>query len=686
MALIPTREVRHVLEGYQDQDLFTEGNLRTVMTEGWYSHPSLPQDQLIERKYVTINQFGHELHKVIEEWNYDRPGGPPKTYHKEIWSKAYIPQYNTGRGLKKMEEETTVFWTFAPFAPDALAYRREVDGVVVYNLKPTPSLSTEGQTKVEARGQKATGATEEEKRYHIASALMWSEATRRGATVEKADANQTAKWVKGIIVEEVSVAEEPDRYTQWGWRKNQLRPDDIDLIGPNYFQKERWQYQLDVPVEPPRIQLNDAGEEGVRIVIRGGGAEVEIPLSTGGRRYPRGPEEYRVYRKKIDEAEREPTGDPWGIWEDDPPPDARRSIIVPTFIGGYDGVPDESATPGVPPPTSYSEPHDPTPFEEDDWRSVGSVKNEAEDPDYDEGYAVLFDKDVTTGSTYVYAAVAVVQGTESELSNQPQITYQGGEPRTYSISVRVKDDGTIEADLQMPDDPGAASDPELGDVYDYDIPAMVDDFGFRSYPADIVTLTAAKIADAEQLIFYTTPKNVPDAWAPGSNVIVIDTIGAGKPNASGTIQPYFVKGTIVTTTATSVTIGGIAADGHTYPVGSSVEVQLDDYMSRIDPGVGDLDEATIEALILAVGMRQGLKSRDESFTIDLQLKEPVIGLQTGAEVIISDVSWDAWGNDLWMKSQIEEVPWVLRGWSITVSRDDDGKFQCDGTKVTLEQR
>jgi hypothetical protein len=686
MALIPNRYATHTLEGYESQSLFTEGNMRTVISEGWYRHPSLEEDRLLERTTVTINQHGSEMHKVIESWDIERPKGPPKQYHKEIWSKAYIPRVNPGRALSKMEEETTVFWCQVPYCPDALAYRRQVDAMVIYNLKPLPYFEFDDQANVVLRGLEASGATEEDKRLHIASAKMWNEAVKQGTTVEKVDANQRGKWVKGVIVEEVSVAEEPDRYTQWGWRKHTLRPDDIEYIGPTYFQKESWNYALDVPVDPPTIEARDAGEDGVRLRVRGGGAVISIPLTTGARKYDRGPDEYRIFRRVIEEAEREPGEDPFGIWEEDPPDDARRSVIVNVFVGGYDGTPDPEN--GLPTQTSYTEPHDPSPLLDDDWTMVGTAPNEAEDKDRETGYATLYDADVTTDATYLYAAIAVVQETESAMSNQDEVTFSGSDKRGPRIVVRTRPDGSIEGDLVMPNDPAIALDPDVGAVFDFDVPAYVEDLGMISFPLDTVTLTVAEQVDVEEETFYTTPHNVPEVWTAGRIVQVTDIVDPGRPDSTGQLRRFAVRGTIVSATETSVVVTGLNADKHMYPIGALVEPQADgtEDDQRIVSEMGDSEEPTIEALVLAVGTRQGLRSKDESFSIGVTVNQPLLGLQAGAEVILTDIAWDAWGNDLWMQSMVEEVPWVLRGWAIEVSRSESGEFACSGTDLVLEQR
>jgi len=691
MGLIPTRTTTHVLEGYEDQSLFTEGNLRTVVTEGWYTHPSLKDDMLIEREHTTINQFGTPLHQTKEEWSYDRPGGPPKQFIKRIWTKAFIPGINTARSLTLVQEECTVYWTFAPYAPDALSYRRQVDAYVIYNLKPEPHFEFDDEGKVVLRGMKADGANEDQKRYHIASGKLWNEATNQGTTVEKADANQGAQWVKGVIVEEVQVVEENDRYTQWGWRKYALRPDDIEDIGPNYFQKESFNYRLDVPVEPPEISVSNAGDDGVRIKIKGGGAVIKIPLTTGTVTYRRGPELYKVFRKTIDEDDRETTGDPHGLWlPGEAPPPVRRSVVVATFCGSYDGTPDPDN--GLPSQTNYTEPDDPDPLPDDDWRSIGTAKNEAKDINYETGRGVLFDRDVTAGSTYVYAATAVLQDSESALSNQESIEFDGAEPRRYRISIRTNEDGSLEGDVIITDDPAAAVDTDIGETVDFEIPAYVEELGDYGVVLDTVILTADATIDVEEETFSVTPANMPELWTPESKIRITDVIGPGAPDATGNVAPHRVKGTLVSFSGTTLIATEIGADGHLYPIGSIVEL-IDTSGAfregdggRLGDETGDDEEATMEALVLAIGKRQGQRNRDESFSIDIEVKIPLIGLQAGAEVVIRDVEWDAWGNDLWIRSQVEEVPWILRGWSITVSREADGAFKCDGTKLTLAQR
>lgn len=691
MGLIPTRTTTHILEGYEDQSLFTEGNLRTVVTEGWYTHPSLENDMLIEREHTTVNQFGSPLHQTKEEWIYDRPGGPPKQYLKQIWSKVFVPGINTTRSLTLMQQETTVYWTFTPYSPDVLSYRRQVDAYVVYNLKPEPHFEFDDQGKVVLRGMKADGATEDQKRYHIASGKLWNEAANQGTTVEKADANQGARWVEGVIVEEVQVTEETDRYTQWGWRKFALRPDDIEEVGPNYFQKESYNYRLDVPIEPPEISVSNAVEDGVRVKIKGGGATIKIPLTTGAAIYRRGPELYKVFRKTIDEADRTTTDDPHKLWlPGEAPPAVRRSIIVNTFVGSYDGTPDPNN--GLPSQTSYTEPDDPEPLIDDDWHSVGTAKNEAKDIDHEMGHGVLFDKDVTSGSTYVYAATAVLQDSESALSNQESIEFDGAEPRRYRISIRRNEDGSIEGDVLITDDPAAAVDTAMGETVPFEIPAYVEELGDWGVALDAVMLTVDETINVEEETFFVTPANTPELWTPESSIRITDIIGPGAPDATGNVAPHRVKGQLVSLDGTTLIATGIGADGHLYPIGSLVELMdsTNDFRYgdglRLGDETGDAETATMESLILAVGQRQGQRNRDESFTIDVQVKMPLIGLQAGAEVVIRDVEWDAWGNNLWLKSQVEEVPWVLRGWSITVTRDENGSFKCDGTKLILAQR
>jgi hypothetical protein len=458
MALVPNKWTERVLGSYVEADVLTEAVGTTTVKEGWYLDPTLPDPQLIERIYITRNTFDTVMYKSTDRWEYTRPGSAPHKHYKLIECKAFLPVVNTGRQLITVQEEFTVFWTFTPWAKDVLAFRKHVDAFVVYDKKPTADLDAAGIAAAEAKGYNMTGLTIIQKEFVIDNARMWDEAIRDRTIVEKADANQGTMWVENVITEETDVQEEPDRFTIWIEHKNQIRPDDNRVDGPQYHKREAWVYNLEVPVLPPTISVRDAGVDGILVEVKGGGADIPIPLIPGEQVYHRGPEQYRVFRKKIEEPEREPRDDPYNIWLPSSAPERlpRREIIENTFVGSPDGTPidsdEEGAPAGLPSRTDYTEPHDPGPVDPDNWRHVVDVKNQAEDIDRQEGFAITFDPDTMDEGEYKYVATAVVQDSESPLSNEDSATKDGDSDRSLSMSIREREDGTLEADIEMPSD------------------------------------------------------------------------------------------------------------------------------------------------------------------------------------------------------------------------------------------
>lgn len=684
MALIPTYETEHELDGYQDQDLFTEGQLRTVLKQGFYKDPSMREPQLIERETLVENQFGRVFHRTYEHWEYINVGGPPRSYRREVWSTAYIPELNPGRALKLMEETTKVYWTFAPFAKDVLAYRSETNAYVVYDLKPEPDLDADAQQALEDKGQKSDGATEVQQRYHIASGRMWSEAVQRGSIVEKVDANQTFRWVEGVIVEECDVTEEIDRYSLWTTKKYALRPGQVEVNGPTYIQKQDYTYELPVPVGPPTCQASKAGDKGVRVTARGGGATIGYPVRTGTKHYDRPPDRYKFFRKKLEEGDREPSGDPFRLRDDNPAPVRRTTILGNVFVRDFDGV--DLPYEGLPAQSSHTEPHDPSPVVDDGWRHVADADNQASDPDYGEGMATIYDPDVKSGGTYAYAAVAVVQNSESPLSRESRVTVETDSGARGSVVITVREDGSLEGDYEVPDDPQLQPMEEYGEVMEWDVPAMVTDMGWPGIPLDTVQLTADATVDTSSKQFSTTPKENPDVWAVGALCELRDIVGPGDPKYGHQGIPYSLIGSLAATGDTTVTLQDMQADGHTYPEGSTISVLADSQDSRIDLETGDEFDGTMQALVLAIGVRQGLRNLSSSYEITVDVQQPVLGLHAGQHVKLHGLSWDAFGNNTWLRSYVQDQSWVLKGWSIKVARNDSGVMEHTTTRLVLEQR
>jgi hypothetical protein len=204
---------------------------------------------------------------------------------------------------------------------------------------------------------------------------------------------------------------------------------------------------------------------------------------------------------------------------------------------------------------------------------------------------------------------------------------------------------------------------------------------------DSVQATSSTTADTDQFTANHTPRNVEDEWAAGRRCRIIDRVGAGRRTVANNLTPWSVLGTIVEMTPTSTTIITDRGDGHEYPIGADVELLHETQDARYDHETGDLEnDGTIEALVLAIGRRQGLKNSRESFRIRATIDAPIIGLRDGQYWRFADIAYEAFGNDLWLKSRVEEVPWLLTGWSMVMDKMPDGSWRTMMTDMTLEER
>ena len=91
-----------------------------------------------------------------------------------------------------------------------------------------------------------------------------------------------------------------------------------------------------------------------------------------------------------------------------------------------------------------------------------------------------------------------------------------------------------------------------------------------------------------------------------------------------------------------------------------------------------------QSLVLAVGKRQGYVNSEDSYTLTVVLEFPLLSIRVGQHITFRDINWQAFGNLLWMRSRIEELPWMLKGYSIDCTRD--GTDVRARTKLVLEQR
>lgn len=560
MALLPTRwEYANFFPG-PDQSDWTEGTGGMSVTTGWYEDPSAPERPImVYNAKAVLNQFGHEISSTVEEWDYDVAGGPPTEFRKEEWSRAYLPGIG-GRTLRKVQEETTVFWTFTPLtSPQNLGRTRYVSAYVVYDLPqdPTKSTSSEAAAKTEEAGMKA-GTVQDR---IVQSGKLWSSANLSNSIVPEDTAGQYAIWVENVIEEHDLVEEEWDKWTLWTMKKDMLRSAGVTWDGPRYIKKQNITYKLPVPVQPPRIKVGNR-EGGIMVEIDGGGATIVNPRFGPDGTFEIAPEIYHVYRAKIQEPERDEEDNLYGWWDTPPAAEGKRYIILDTAVTDFDGAP----TSPLPAQQSYTEPHDASPEDPEpdtSFRLIASVENVNDKRS--RGHAEWFDSDVEDTAVYEYYATAIIGDDESTDSNHEQITFSGAGLRTYRITVRSDDDGTT-VDAVAPDDPAYPIN-EFGELVTYDVPTLDD-------PLEV----GAEIAD-----------------------------------------------------------------------------------------------------------RQFAATREEDFTVRLDVLMPLLGLEYGQLVTVPALAWEAYGNALHLSSEVESVDWSLVGFKLQVERGADGSWRSPTTTITLQQ-
>jgi len=693
MALTPRYWREHKVDGYTVPDVFTEGNGWLSVREGFYNDPSMSDPQLIERWFTVRNQFDRVVYQEHELWSYDIPGGPPMRYERTVEATVYLPVVNVGRALIEVERDVTAFWTLTPWATDVLAYRKEVSGYVVVDMKPDPDLDSAAKAKARAMGYQVSDDSGAHERWVIDTQRWWREAIRDRSISEAADVNQTARWVDAAIVEETEITEEFDRWTRWVHTKNRVRPDDNRLEGPEYIQKQGHVYRSSVPVDAPKVEAADAGGDGVRVRVRGGGASVPVGLPSGMmRRYFRPPESFRVYRKKVSEPDRAAGDDPYGNFVEGraPQPRQRRQVIESTFIGSFDGTPATGDRPGLPVGSSHTEPGDPAPPVTDGWEHVADGKNEAADQD-SEPHCTVYDPDVRDQGEYAYVAVAVVADSDSPLSNEDRVTKRGDGPCSRKVAIRTRDDGTIEADYRVPLDPAAlppgAGDIGYGETVVVTVPALVTDGPWPVMVRGATRSTAPLTVNTGTVTIDHAPLDDPGEWQVGRRVQVTDRSSPGSPGPCGTSAKHAaITGTIKEVTATQTVLEDVDADGSTFPDGSDVELLDDSLDPRSSLEVGEGELGTIQELAIAIGDRQGMASAADAVSVSIEIPLPLLGLRNGMEVFIENVNWESYCNDLRLASRLESVVWRLRGFQVSVNAVDTASAVVGKTTLRLEER
>ena len=471
MALNPNHWTDTVIEVPIDQDDWTEVLGSMAIRAGYYKAPNQGSTKgrsaagddsiLIEKTQTLTNQYGSKIRQDDESWQYDVVNGPPLQYDREtLWS-GYLP--GIGRGLRKVEEEKIVYWTFTPFTDgDNLGRTRFLSAFVVYTLPvdPTKNTSAEGQDKTEEKGMVA-GAKQDR---IVESGKLWSEANLGSNIVEEAGAPQVTKWVKNVIVEHDIVEEQADRWIVWTVIKNSLRPQGIEVKGPRDIKKTGFVYQFPYPVGAPKMTVSNRST-GINVEVKGGGATILNPYFGPSGKVEVPADKYNIYRKKTSEPAR--TGDPdlYDWWDVDPPLPEERKIIGNAVVEDFAGTP----TSALPAQSSYTEPGDSDPPDEPyetAFELIATVTNENVERRTDHGYAEYFDQDVVNTAEYEYYATAVIAEAESPDSNHETITYSGPENHHHRIS--LLDDGKG-AEASVPEDP-EIPDTDYGEVEEFDLP------------------------------------------------------------------------------------------------------------------------------------------------------------------------------------------------------------------------
>jgi hypothetical protein len=461
MALVPNKYTEQTLDEYDAPDEFSEAIGSVTVKCGWYESPAMREPILLEKTTIVRNAHGHENRRDEETWLYNRAGAPPMEYKRETYGRVYLPGRSGvtfGSSAVHLETVREEFHPWSLFQPGSanLSRRRTTEGWVVYDLRAVDKeLTTEEKAELELRGRLAVGPGD----VIVDSARPWSEAYKFGEIVRSADAPQRAIWRQPFESETELVFEEPDKFAVFSVRKNHLRDGPAEVRGPTYQRKEDFRYRLPVPILPPELEATEAAGEGIRLEVRGGGADVGDFVA---------PERYRIERRTVSEPARSTNADPWELYETPPAAGTKAIGIVETDATDYAGA----ASSSTPADTGHTEPGDTSEPDPEAWSVLAELDNAA-DP-ADEGYATTLDADVVNAAVYVYRAVAIIGDEESAPSSPARITY-GGTTNSSAIRIRSRTpgDGSLEVDALAPADTELPID--YGELEVFDVPYLVDD-------------------------------------------------------------------------------------------------------------------------------------------------------------------------------------------------------------------
>ena len=406
MALNPTRWTEETIVDLAVADDFSEALAKLTIKAGWHDDPATGDSLLIEEETIGVNQFGQLIRRDVKEFTYDVPGTPPLTYSRDTYARPYLPSANEGRRTILVESERIQYhpWTFFQQGSPNLSRKRLLSGYVVYDLtKRGTALTAEERAELEEKGINPDGTPE----IIVDSARLWSEANHLAETVESATAPQLAKWIDPVESEFEIVFEEPDKYTIYSYRKNHLRPQDMDVSGPRHQRKPGYSYRLPVAIEPPDITATREADAGVRLVVTGGGATVLDKRIQ--------PEKYRILRKTISSPDPPVDPDPLDLYDTPPAAATKSTLWIDTAVTDLGGTP----TSPLPSATPYTEPGDVSEPVGDEWIVVAEPDNEH--PTEDVGFASVLDDDVVQTAVYEYVATASIGADESAPSSPARI-------------------------------------------------------------------------------------------------------------------------------------------------------------------------------------------------------------------------------------------------------------------------
>jgi hypothetical protein len=473
MALVPNFWTDSMIDVPITPSEWTEGLGAMAIRSGYYkaqgqgsskARSSAGDDSILLEKFQTLtNQYGSVMRRDEEKWAYEVVNGPPQEYNRVTEWGGYLP--GLGRGVRVVEREKTLYWTFTPWTDgDNLGRTRLISAMCVYDMPVEPDKDATAEAKDKATNAGLIPGNKQD--LILATGRVWSDGNRNSSFVEQAGAPQFTKWVDDVIIEHDVVEEQPDRWLIWTIVKNKLKPQDVQIKGPRDIKKTGYIYQYPYPVDPPDFDVSNRSE-GINCEISGGGSTIINKYFGLGGTIKVPADKYNVYRRKVTDPPRTPDPDLYDWYDVAPPLPGERKIITNTAVTLLDGSPTTPPNSTLPTKSSYTEPGDDTEPEEPyetAFELIATVTNTKVEQRNDKGYAEFFDQDVVDGAEYEYYATALIAETESPDSEHQLITYSGPEHHHHRI---LSFDGGAEA--TSPEDP-QIPDTDYGDVEEYDVP------------------------------------------------------------------------------------------------------------------------------------------------------------------------------------------------------------------------